>query len=72
MVLILAGVYVILLKLLWSNPPKCLSLPKFRSLVIRDFGILVASCFPIVIVFAAYILFATSLKQTFFDLRTPR
>ncbi|MEH2236135.1 hypothetical protein [Nostoc sp.] len=70
--LILTRVYAFLLKLLWSNPPQWLILPKFRSLVIRDFGILVLSILPIVAVFAIYILFVSSFKQTFADLRTPR
>jgi hypothetical protein len=70
--LILTRVYALLLKLLWSNPPQWLILPKFRSLVIRDFGILVLSILPIVAIFAIYILFVSSFKQTFADLRTPR
>jgi hypothetical protein len=70
--LILTGVYTLLLKLLCSNPPQWLILPKFRSLVIRDFGILVLSILPIVAIFAIYILFFSSFKQTFADLRTPR
>ncbi len=70
--LILTRVYALLLKFLWSNPPQWLILPKFRALVIRDFGILVLSILPIVVIFAIYILFFTSFKQTFTDLRTPR
>ncbi|WP_414530081.1 hypothetical protein [Nodularia chucula] len=70
--LILTGVYKLLLKLLWSNPPQWLRLPTFKSLVIRDFGILVLSLVPILIIFTIYILFVTSYRQTFNDFRTPR
>ncbi|MGV0026126.1 hypothetical protein [Phormidesmis priestleyi] len=49
--LILIGIYALLLKFLWSNPPKFFSLPGFKSLVIRDFGILVISLLPIVAIF---------------------
>lgn len=67
---ILAGVYALLLKFLWSNPPQWLRLPKFSSLVIRDFGILVLSILPIVVIFTIYTLFVTGLKQSFADLKT--
>lgn len=70
--LTLAGAYKLLLKFLWSNPPQWLRLPKFSSLVLRDFVILVLSILPIVGIFAIYILFITGLKQSFTDLRTPR
>lgn len=70
--LILAGIYRLLLKFLWSNPPQWLILPKFRLLVIRDFGILVLSIFPIFIIFAIYIMFITGLKQSLDDLRIPK
>ncbi|QLE59198.1 hypothetical protein [Nostoc sp. TCL26-01] len=70
--LILAGVYALLLKFLWSNPPQWLRLPKFSSLVIRDFTILVFSILPIIGIFAIYILFITGLKQSFDDLRQPK
>jgi hypothetical protein len=70
--LILAGIYTLLLKLLWSKPPRWLILPGLRALVIRDFGVLVLSTLPIIAIFAIYILFFTSLTQTFADLKTPR
>jgi hypothetical protein len=70
--LILTKLYTFLIKLLWSNPPQWLSLPKFRLLIVRDFGILVLSVLPIVAIFAIYILFFTSFKQSFADLKTPR
>jgi hypothetical protein len=70
--LILAGIYVLSLKFLWSNAPQWLRLPKFSLLVIRDFGILVLSILPIVVMFTIYILFITGLKQSFADLRTPK
>ncbi|NDJ23665.1 hypothetical protein GS682_18880 [Nostoc sp. B(2019)] len=70
--LILTRVYALLLKLLWSNPPQWLSLPKLRLLIVRDFGILTLSVLPIVAIFAIYILLFTSFKQTFADLKTPK
>ncbi|MBD2616285.1 hypothetical protein H6G94_34465 [Nostoc punctiforme FACHB-252] len=70
--LILTKVYALLLNVLWSNPPQWLILPKLRYLLIRDFGILVLSTFPIVLIFAIYILFFTGFKQTFTNLRTLR
>jgi hypothetical protein len=70
--LILAGIYTLLLKFLWSKPPRWLSLPRFRALVVRDFGVLVLSILPIIVIFAIYILFFTSFKQTFADLKTAR
>ncbi|MBD2163862.1 hypothetical protein H6G04_05520 [Calothrix membranacea FACHB-236] len=70
--LILTKLYKFLLKLLWSNPPQWLCLPKFKTLVMRDFGILVLSILPIVAIFAIYIFFVTSYKQTLANLRTPR
>lgn len=70
--LILTGVYKLLLKLLWSNPPQWLRLPKFKALVIRDFGILVLSLMPVLAIFTIYILFVTSYRQIFSDFRTPR
>lgn len=70
--LILVGIYTLLLKLLWSKPPRWLSPPGFRALIIRDFGVLLLSILPVIAIFAIYILFITSLKQAFADLRTPR
>ncbi|WP_414566529.1 MULTISPECIES: hypothetical protein [unclassified Anabaena] len=70
--LILAGIYRLLLKIMWSNPPQWLKLPKFRLLVIRDFGILVLSILPIVGIFAIHILLITNLQYTYNNLRTPR
>ncbi|AFY45218.1 hypothetical protein [Nostoc sp. PCC 7107] len=72
--LILAGGYALLLRFLWSNPPKWLTLPKFRSLIIRDFVILVLSLLPIVTLFIIpiYILSVSSLQQRFGDVRTFR
>jgi hypothetical protein len=70
--LILTGLYMVLLKLLWSKPPRWLILPRFRALVVRDFGVLVLSILPIIAIFAIYILFATGLEQTFTDLKTPK
>ncbi|MDJ0737387.1 MAG: hypothetical protein QNJ47_25535 [Nostocaceae cyanobacterium] len=70
--LILVGLYGLLLKLLWSNPPQWLRLPKLKSLIMRDFGILVVSVFPIVVIFAIHGLLVSNIKQTFADLRTLR
>lgn len=43
------GLYALLLKALWSNPPRWLRLPEFRTLSNRDFGVLVTSVCPIAI-----------------------
>jgi hypothetical protein len=68
--LFLAGIYKLLLKILWSNPPKWIVTPSLKSLIIRDWGILMISAFPIVMIFMIYILSVTSLKEIFADLRT--
>jgi hypothetical protein len=65
--LILIGLYKLLLNFLWSNPPQWLRLPKFKSLVIRDFGILVLSVVPIL---AIYSLTFTIFRQPTTDLST--
>ena len=70
--LILTGLYKLFLKLLWSDPPKSLTLPKLRYLVIRDFGILLVSILPVAVIFTIYILYVTGIKQTFSDVRIPR
>ena len=70
--LILAGIYTLLLKFLWSKPPQLLSMPSFKSLVIRDFGILMLSTLPITVIFAIYILFVSNYENTFADFKTPR
>lgn len=59
--LLWAGAYSLLLKLLWSNPPEWLRLPKTLVLVNRDFGVLVTSVLPIAIVFLAHVGLRTSL-----------
>ena len=69
--LIMAGLYSLFLKLLWSNPPQWLRLPEFKALIIRDFGILVLSLLPIVFFFL-YVLFTTTGKQILGDFNTPR
>jgi hypothetical protein len=70
--LVLVGIYALLLKLLWSKPPKWLCLPKFGTLIIRDFGILVLSIFPIAVLFALYVLLIRNPEETFTNLGTPR
>ena len=70
--LIMAGLYSLFLKLLWSNPPQWLRLPEFKALIIRDFGILVLSLLPIVVCFSLYVLFTTTSKKILGDFDTPR
>lgn len=70
--LILAGIYTLLLKFLWSKPPQWLSTPRFRVLIIRDFRILVLSALPITVIFVIYVLFATGSKRIFADIRASR
>lgn len=50
-----AGAYSLLLKLLWSDPPVWLRLPKTPVLVNRDFGVLVTSVLPIAIAFLIHV-----------------
>jgi hypothetical protein len=48
--------YRLLLKFLWSNPPKWLQTPSFRDLLIRDFSTMVLATIPIVLIYEAYLL----------------
>ncbi|MGA1285704.1 MAG: hypothetical protein ACO34J_16830 [Prochlorothrix sp.] len=45
----LNGLYAVFLRLLWSNPPQRFRVPPFQRLVLRDFGILVLSALPLVL-----------------------
>jgi hypothetical protein len=64
--LALAGLYALILKALWSNPPQWLRLPKIETLVNRDFGILVSSVFPISVMFLIYAFFSVSFRENLF------
>ena len=68
----LAGIYKLLLNILWANPPEWIKLPKLKYLVVRDFAILVISTFPIVILFLIYIFFVANFKEVFADMKTPK
>ena len=70
--LFLAGIYKLLLNILWSKPPQWIKLPKLKYLVLRDFSILVISTFPIVVILLVYISFITSFKEVFADMKTPK
>ena len=50
-----AGAYSLLLRLLWSSPPKYLKLPTLPTLINRDFGILVTATLPVAITFFTYV-----------------
>jgi len=47
--LLWSAAYALLLRLLWSSPPKWLRLPAFATLVNRDFGILIAATLPVAV-----------------------
>lgn len=45
----LNGIYAVILRLLWSSPPQRFRIPPFHRLVLRDFGVLLLSAFPLVL-----------------------
>lgn len=57
------GAYALLLKILWSNPPQWLKLPKFSILINRDFSVLVLAVLPIAIAVCIYTGFTPILRQ---------
>ena len=63
-----AAAYSLLLRLLWSSPPKYLKLPMLSTLINRDFGILVTATLPVAITFFAYVGLEPSL---YYHLPTP-
>lgn len=57
-----AGAYSLLLRVLWSSPPRWLRLPKLPMLVNRDFGVLVTAALPMAIAFFANVGLRASLR----------
>ena len=62
--LLWTGIYGLVLKLLWSKPPKWLALPDAITLAQRDFPILTLSTLPIAILFLLRIALNVSLRQS--------
>ena len=60
-----AGAYALLLRLLWSSPPKWLRLPQMSTLVNRDFGVLVSATLPLAITFLLQVGMKVSLRHRF-------
>ena len=57
------GLYSLLLRLLWSSPPQWLRLPKARTLINRDFGILVTAALPMAAIFLTHVGLRVSLSR---------
>jgi hypothetical protein len=70
--LLLVGVYSLLLKFLWDNPPLWSRPPKVGKLLIRDFPILVISVLPIVAVFAMQTFGVATINVLSDGMRVPR
>ena len=69
--LAVVGLYSLMLKLLWSNPPRWLRLPRFKVLVLRDFTTAIVATIPLTILYS-FVIAAISFSNRndiFYDIR---